>query len=160
MMPRLRSTLVLLLLLSGFGWAAIDTYNFEDDARRQRFTQLTEELRCPKCQNQNIADSDAPIAFDLRRAIYEQIQQGASDAEIIDYMVHRYGDFVLYRPALNTRTLLLWGGPVLFLLLGLVLLIVQIRSRRQEAGPKPLSAEEQARVEQLLGGRQQEQDKS
>ena len=104
--------------LVGVARAAIDTYEFKDEVERERFRSLTEELRCPKCQNQNIADSNAPIATDLRREIYRMLDDGRSDKEIVDFLVMRYGDFVMYKPPLDSRTWLLWYGP--FGLLGLV----------------------------------------
>src|SRR5690606_30584825 len=107
----MRTTLlasVLGLALWGSAQAAIDTYEFGSDSERARFRQLTEELRCPKCQNQNIADSNAPIATDLRREIFRMLEEGKSDDEIVDYLVDRYGDFVRYKPPVNARTLLLW----------------------------------------------------
>ena len=93
-MKRLLATLALGLALTGVARAAIDTYEFKDEAERERFRVLTEELRCPKCQNQNIADSNAPIATDLRREIFRMLEEGKGDDEIVDYLVARYGDFV------------------------------------------------------------------
>ncbi|RML38486.1 Cytochrome c-type bioproteinsis protein CycL, partial [Pseudomonas syringae pv. maculicola] len=81
------------------------------DAERARYSELTRELRCPKCQNQDIADSNAPIAADLRKEIYRMLGEGQSNQKIIDFMVDRYGDFVRYKPSLNARTWLLWFGP-------------------------------------------------
>ena len=102
--------------------AAIDTYTFRSDAEREQFRQLTAELRCPKCQNQNIADSNAPIAKDLRREIFRMLEEGKDNQQITDYLVARYGAFVRYKPALNARTWLLWYGPAGLLLGGLLLL--------------------------------------
>nr|WP_163836450.1 cytochrome c-type biogenesis protein [Spartinivicinus ruber] len=101
-----------------FSWASIDTYPFQTDEQRQRFRQLTDELRCPKCQNQNIADSNAPIAKDLREEIYRQLLAGESNQAIVDFMVARYGDFVLYRPTFSKKTWLLWLGPFILLMVG------------------------------------------
>ena len=111
-MKKLLCGLLLGLSLSGVALAAIDTYEFKDEGERQRFRELTEELRCPKCQNQNIADSNAPIAMDLRREIYRMFAEGKSNAEIVEFLVDRYGDFVLYNPPLSSKTLLLWYGPL------------------------------------------------
>ncbi|MED5610283.1 MULTISPECIES: cytochrome c-type biogenesis protein [Pseudomonas] len=151
-MKRLLSAALLGLTLSGAVYAAIDTYEFPNEAERQRFRDLTTELRCPKCQNQDIADSNAPIAADLRKQIYEQLQQGKSDEQIVDYMVDRYGDFVRYKPPVNSRTWLLWFGPAALLGLGvLVVGVLVARRRRVASGPSAsLSAEEQARLNQLL----------
>ena len=105
---------------------------FENQAQQDRFDQLTKELRCLVCQNQNLADSNAELAVDLRRKTYQMVQQGKSEKEIADYMVDRYGEFVLYRPPLNTNTLLLWGGPFIILLIGVALLIRTILQRRSQ----------------------------
>jgi cytochrome c-type biogenesis protein CcmH len=122
----------LLMLLSSFLLsAAIDVYKFDDPEKEQRFHQLAFELRCPKCQNQNIADSNAEIAQDLRTKIYQMLNAGKNDNEIVDYMVERYGDFVLYEPRVKPQTYLLWYGPGLFLLLGLIVVFFIIRSRKQ-----------------------------
>lgn len=151
-MKRLLAVVLLGLTLSGVARAAIDTYEFPNDGERQRFRDLTTELRCPKCQNQDIADSNAPIAADLRKQIYEQLQQGKSDEQIVDYMVARYGDFVRYKPPVNERTWLLWFGPAALLGFGVLVIGVMVaRRRRAVAGPAAmLSAEEQARLNQLL----------
>jgi cytochrome c-type biogenesis protein CcmH len=96
--------------------AVIETYDFTDTALELRYKELSAELRCPKCQNQNIAASDAPIARDLRKLLHRQLQAGDSDEEILQYMVARYGEFVLYRPRFEGVTLLLWLFPVVLLL--------------------------------------------
>ncbi|SDI52209.1 cytochrome c-type biogenesis protein CcmH [Pseudomonas flavescens] len=151
-MSRLVAGLTLLLVLVGVAHAAIDTYEFASEAERTRYRQLTEELRCPKCQNQNIADSDAPIAMDLRAEIYRMLEAGDSNAQIIDYLVARYGDFVLYKPPVTRRTLLLWYGPAALLLGGFGLLGVIVLRRRKSGGEVStgLSSDEQQRLAQLL----------
>ncbi|PZW71100.1 cytochrome c-type biogenesis protein CcmH [Pseudomonas sp. URMO17WK12:I1] len=151
-MMRLLSGLVLLLALGGVAQAAIDTYEFASEAERARYRQLTEELRCPKCQNQNIADSNAPIAVDLRAEIYRKLEAGESNAQIIDYLVARYGDFVLYNPPVSGRTLLLWYGPAALLVGGFIVLAVIVRRRRESDGPAAtgLTSEEQQRLAHLL----------
>ncbi|HYQ37892.1 MAG TPA: cytochrome c-type biogenesis protein [Pseudomonas sp.] len=142
------------LTLSLGAHAAIDTYEFQDEGARNRYRTLTEELRCPKCQNQNIADSDAPIAKDLRNEIHRMLGEGKSDDEIVDFLVARYGDFVRYKPPVNERTWLLWYGPWLLLGGGLgVLGLIVLRRRRPAAAAgkdADLSAEERARLAQLL----------
>ncbi len=133
--------------------AAIDTYTFRSDAEREQFRQLTAELRCPKCQNQNIADSNAPIAKDLRREIFRMLEEGKDNQQITDYLVARYGDFVRYKPALNARTWLLWYGPAGLLLAGLLLLgLIVLRKRRAQSAlaTQTLTAEEQTRLDALL----------
>ncbi|MWV12612.1 cytochrome c-type biogenesis protein CcmH [Pseudomonas sp. R-28-1W-6] len=146
--------------LLGMAQAAIDTYQFKDEAERERFRSLTAELRCPKCQNQNIADSNAPIATDLRREIFRMLEEGKSNAEIVDFLVLRYGDFVLYKPPLDTRTYLLWYGPFALLGLGaLGLVVLVLRRRKVENNPAQvaLSASENQRLQTLL--QQNSQDK-
>ncbi len=141
--------LVASLALSGGALAVIETYEFEDESLRERFANLADELRCPKCQNQNIADSNAPIAEDLRKQLHAQLHEGRSDGEIVEYMVDRYGEFVLYRPRVNNVTLVLWGAPVILLALALLVLRSSMRGRAQ-AQEGTLSAEEQARLDALL----------
>jgi cytochrome c-type biogenesis protein CcmH len=123
---------------------------FSDPAKQQRFKHLLEELRCLVCQNQTLADSDAALAHDLRREVYTLIEKGASDREIKEFVVNRYGDFVLYRPPVKTTTYLLWFGPFLLLILGVFVLVYFIRGRRAEPQPT-LTEEERARLDQILG---------
>ncbi len=124
-----------LALLLGLGsspaFSAIDVYQFNNETDRERFYTLTTELRCPKCQNQNIADSNAPIAQDLRTKIHAMLGENRSDQEIIDYMIARYGDFVLYQPRMNTKTYILWFGPIGLLVMGIGIVIYI--SRRNSA---------------------------
>ena len=117
-----------------------------------RAVRLSEKLRCLVCQNQTIADSSAELAQDLRRQIHEQIAAGRSDDEIIDYMVARYGDFVLYQPPVKSTTALLWAGPALLLVAGFAGLVHLIRARRTEPEAPPLTDEERDRAGRLLGG--------
>ena len=103
--------LLVLVLFSLQVYAIEDMYSFTNQAEQERFSQLTHHLRCLVCQNQNLSDSNAPLATDLRNQVYEQIMQGKSDEKIIDYLVSRYGNFILYQPPLSFSTLLLWLGP-------------------------------------------------
>jgi len=147
--------------LVGAARAAIDTYEFKDEVERERFRSLTEELRCPKCQNQNIADSNAPIATDLRREIYRMLNDGRSDKEIVDFLVMRYGDFVMYKPPLDSRTWLLWYGPFGLLGLGaIVLCVLVLRRRKVEKTPAQvaLSKAERERLDALLKENRDTQD--
>jgi len=156
-MKRWLAAAVLGLCIAGVAHAAIDTYEFANDAERERFRELTKELRCPKCQNQDIADSNAPIAADLRKEIFRMLGEGKDNQQIIDFMVDRYGDFVRYKPALNAKTALLWFGPAGLLFGGLVVIAVIVRRRRaQRAEPPPsLSTEERQRLDQLLDKNQE-----
>ena len=144
--------LFLLVLFSTSSFAAIDTHNFKSVEDEKRFHALAAELRCPKCQNQNIADSDSPIAKDLRTEVFRMIDEGAEDESIIDFMVTRYGDFVLYRPKMNSQTWLLWNGPFLVLGFGVlvILAVVWQRRSRRKVSEAALSSDEQARLEALL----------
>jgi cytochrome c-type biogenesis protein CcmH len=142
------------VLFSAWTVAAIDVHEFDNEVDRKRYQSFIDEMRCPKCQNQNLSGSDSPIAMDLRRELYLMIEDGKSDKEIIDFMVERYGEFILYRPRVSSATLLLWGAPVFLLIAGIILLLVIVRKRRaldlvtDDAG---LSAEERKRLTGLLG---------
>ncbi len=141
--------LLLSVLLFTSARAAIETYQFDDPAKEAEYKALVQELRCTVCQNQNIADSNAELAGDLRRKTYEMVQQGKRPEEIKEYMVARYGNFVLYNPPVQTNTLLLWGGPFLIFVAGLVILVRIIR-RRPSTDEHVLSEEERKRAEALL----------
>lgn len=155
-MSRLRCLLLGSLLLAvGVAQAAIETYEFDDDTLLERYQVLSAELRCPKCQNQNIAGSNAPIAADLRKQLYQQLQAGRSDAEIIDYMVQRYGEFVLYRPRWDKVTLVLWLAPLILLALAGWILFSTLRGNRATSRAVSLSEEEQRRLDELLRREQQ-----
>lgn len=139
-MRRLLVPFFLLLCCSGSLLAAIESYEFQNEEQRARYQQLSEELRCPKCQNQNLADSDAQIAADLRRELHAQLMAGKSDEAIVEFMRERYGDFVLYKPRVQRNTLLLWLGPVA--LLTLVGGLLWWSRRAPALSPAPLSPQE------------------
>lgn len=122
----------------------------EDPAIEERMKNLTKQLRCLVCQNETLADSQAPLAEDLRREIREQIKAGKTDQEIMAYATQRYGDFVLYNPPMKATTYLLWFGPFVLLVMGTLLLYRYLKSRREMIVVKPLTADERRRAEKLL----------
>ena len=138
------------LWLASVVLAVIETYEFSSPDLELRYHQLSQELRCPKCQNQNIADSNAPIARDLRVVLYEQLEQGATDDEILAFMVARYGEFVRYRPGVDRNTVLLWAAPGLLLMLGAAGLLIHLR-QCTSARSTDLTEAEQAEIARLLG---------
>lgn len=156
----MRALVFILLLGLGAAFsasAAIDVYEFDSKAEQERFRRLTEELRCPKCQNQNIADSDAEISLDMRELTYRMmIEEGKSNEEIVGFLVERYGDFVRYKPPVDKRTYVLWYGPFVVLGLALLVLAVLVLRRRKTvaaasaAGKGSLSEAEQQRIQQLI----------
>lgn len=121
--------LSIILLVIAMPLAAVDVMEFDSPEQAERFRNLTEEIRCLVCQNQSLADSDAPLAQDLRDEVLEQMNIGKTDEEIRDYLVARYSDFVLYRPRVNSANLLLWFAPLLMVLAGFVIIYRQLRSR-------------------------------
>jgi cytochrome c-type biogenesis protein CcmH len=141
--------LSLLLLWSASALAGVEVHTFEKPEQEQQYNRLIAELRCLVCQNQNLADSNAELAQDLRQEVYEMIQNGATDQEIVSFMVARYGDFVLYRPPFKATTAFLWIGPFIILVAGFVILLVFVRKRRQIVAVE-LDETEQARARQLL----------
>ena len=156
---KLTSFLLVCLLQSTAAFAVIETYEFDHDIQRERYNQFIEELRCPKCQNQNLSGSDAPIAKDLRRELHSQIIDGRSDQEITQFMVDRYGDFVLYRPQFSAKTAVLWLSPLVLLLIGALVWWSQTRKtgntkteKQQGTASKlqPLSDAEQQRLNAIL----------
>ncbi len=147
-MRLLALTAMLLFACAAAAGDAVPTIT--DPVTNKRAVHLAEQLRCLVCQNQSIADSNAELAVDLRRQINEQIAQGRSDGEIVDFMVQRYGEFVLYRPPLNAVTLLLWFGPVLLFAAGLTVLIYNLRRRRAQRDEQPLTADQHKQAERLL----------
>ncbi len=156
----MRSIALLAALILSVAWPAHAdqaTPLAEDPAVEARVQTLGEELRCLVCQNQNIADSHADLAIDLKNQLREQVRAGRSDREIMDYMVERYGDFVLYRPPLKATTILLWLGPFAFLLVAIVVLFRRLRRRTaQAAAANTLSPDDQARARELLAGKETE----
>ena len=133
------------------GHAVIETYQFSNSSLELRYRQMSAELRCPKCQNQNIADSNAPIAQDLRKLLYKQLEAGATDEEILEYMVSRYGEFVRYKPRFSGVTLVLWLMPVLLIIGALVVVLMVFRgSGSKTASSGAISEKEQQQLDELL----------
>ena len=150
----LKSLLAAVLLLASLlGWAAEAPSAAADPVLEKRVMQIAEELRCLVCQNQTIADSHAELAIDLKNQVRDMLRQGKSDKEIKDYMVQRYGDFVLYRPPVKSSTWLLWVGPFVLLVGGLAFLVFKLRQRgrRLQAADRQLSEEQHRRAEAMLG---------
>lgn len=127
------AVLIALLLTSWSAQAVIDAYQFDDEQQHEQYKILTAELRCPKCQNQNLADSNAPIATDMRREIHRMVTEGQSNQDVVDFMVARYGDFVNYRPRRDGSTMVLWYGPIALLILG-GLVVLATAKRRKKGG--------------------------
>ncbi|CAA0087809.1 Cytochrome c-type biogenesis protein CcmH [Zhongshania aliphaticivorans] len=144
-------TCALLLCCLNAG-AVIETYQFDTPLQQQRYHAFIEELRCPKCQNQNLSGSDSEISKDLRRQIHRMIMDGKADIEITQYMVARYGDFILYRPRFNGQTAVLWFAPLVLLALGLLVWWRMAASRKNSLSSQhdSLTEAEQARLQELL----------
>jgi cytochrome c-type biogenesis protein CcmH len=148
----MRQAVYLLLLLFCCSPVAIakEAQPAEDPQIEQRMKNLTQQLRCLVCQNETLADSQAELAEDLRREIRAQMKAGKTDQEILAYLTQRYGDFVLYKPPVKSTTYLLWFGPFVLLILGVLLLYHYLLRRKELIAEKPLTAEEHKRAEQLL----------
>ena len=152
---------VAILLSSNVIASSVDTYQFSKPEYELRFHDLNKILRCPKCQNQNLADSNSMISQDLRREVFRLMEEGRSDDQIIEFMVMRYGDFVLYKPKFDDVTYFLWLGPIGFGVFGaLVLIVVVVRQRgkrklhvKDDIG-EHLSPEEQAKLDKILNNNQ------
>lgn len=140
-------TLVLLMMLAPS--YAVDYHQLAKPEQQEAYESLTSELRCLVCQNQTIKDSNAELAGDLRRQVYEMLQQGKGKDEILRFMTDRYGDFVLYKPPFKTKTGLLWIGPAAFLMIGLIVVFVYVR-RKKTTDVTAISAEKEQKIRSLL----------
>lgn len=153
-MKKLLSALLAVWLLLGttslLAASTLESFSFDTEAERLHFRGLLAELRCLVCQNQSLADSDAPLAHDLRVEVYDMVQQGQSDAQIIDFLVDRYSDFVLYKPPIKPSTYLIWFGPFVLLAIAALLLLRALR-RQRHVPTAEISIEERARLNALLG---------
>jgi cytochrome c-type biogenesis protein CcmH len=151
----MKRLLIILFLLSVNSYA-VDTRQLSDPKQQESYEILTKELRCLVCQNQTIADSNAELAADLRRQVYEMLEQGKSREEIVQFMTDRYGDFVLYKPAFAGKTTLLWIAPVIFLLMGLITVFFFIRRKnasanlKAQAGSLQIDQDKQKKIRNLL----------
>ena len=157
----MRSPIILILLAAlGFPFlclAAIDIHKFDTESQRQRYFTLVDELRCPKCQNQNLSGSNSQIAQDLRRELHRLLLEGKTDREIKAFMVDRYGDFVLYKPPLSAATLFLWLFPGFLIAMGVWILLSIVRYQKglraaKTVGNNQLSDKEQSDLTQILNG--------
>lgn len=147
-------------------WSSIDTYHFDNPRQEAQYRALIEEFRCPKCQNQNLAGSDAPIAQDLKQKTYDLVKEGRSDAEIRQYMYERYGDFISYKPPVRPSTWILWFFPPLLLAVLLFAWFVKVRHKNKQqklvketTDIQPLSENEKQRLQQLLNDTPTNKDK-
>jgi len=143
-------TVTSLMVTGAANASPVETFEFRDEVTKIRFQALSKELRCPKCQNQNLADSNSPIATDLRRELYDLLQQGKADSEIVNFMVSRYGEFVLYRPRVSSITYVLWFGPALLILIGVIVVIVILRKKPATKENLALSTQQKDKLQQLL----------
>lgn len=159
LMVRAMAMVLLVAELSMSAWANIDTYQFDNPRQEAQYRALIEEFRCPKCQNQNLAGSDAPIAHDLKQKTYDMVKDGRSDAEIRQYMNERYGDFISYKPPVRPSTWILWFFPPVLLVFVMLAWFIRNRNSSKRAavianpiedGYAPLSAAEQQRLQDLL----------
>jgi cytochrome c-type biogenesis protein CcmH len=130
--------------------ATLESFKFATEAEQEHFKDLISELRCLVCQNQSLVDSDAELAHDLRAEVYGMVQEGRSDEEIIDFLVNRYSDFVLYKPPLKPSTYLIWFGPFVLMAIALLLLVRALRRQRQVPATE-ISGADRARLDGLLG---------
>ena len=150
----LLSSIVLLVLVIAApplpAAVTLESFTFPTKAEEQHFKDVIGQLRCLVCQNETLADSDADLAHDLRAEVYEMMKSGKSDKEVIDFLVNRYGDFVLYNPPVKPSTYLIWYGPFVLLAIAVLLLIRAVGRQRQVEQPE-ISAEERKRLERLLG---------
>lgn len=151
--------LFMLLTVSGSAQAVIDVYEFENESQRQQYQSLTKILRCPKCQNQDIADSNSPIASDMRREVHRLVREGKTEEEVVDFMVERFDEFVTYKPKVSASTYALWYGPWLLVAIGLVIVVLLVRSRRSggtaaDTAEVSLNAEQRARLAAFIAQHQ------
>ena len=148
-MRNIMIVLSLFFVLNPASYAAVEIKEFDSPQQEQRYKNIIEELRCLVCQNQNLAGSDAGLAQDLRKQVYKMLREGQSDKEILDFMVTRYGDFVLYRPPFKASTFFLWVGPFIIFAIGLFVLLRFIRQRKNVVATT-LTDNDKEKLKQLL----------
>ena len=152
-MKKLLIIIVLGLLLSGNSYASKigkGNIQFNDEVTKIRYQSLVKELRCPKCQNQNLAGSNSQIAVDLREQVYNMLNEGKADSEVISFMVERYGEFVLYRPQVSSLTYILWYGPFGLLIIGLFVMFIVLRKKPATDQELALTPEQEQKLQQFL----------
>ncbi|RTE86111.1 MULTISPECIES: cytochrome c-type biogenesis protein [Gammaproteobacteria] len=138
---------------AGYSFAQGEFYAFETAQQEQMFNELTRELRCPKCQNQSISDSDAPLAQDMRQLVYQMVMEGQSREQIIDFMKVRYGDFVHYQPPFQNSTMILWLGPIAVILIGILVIYFQAQGNKRQCAnieAEDLTPEEEQKINAIL----------
>lgn len=143
-------TALILLLFSVSTFAAIDVLEFSSQQQEKDYKELTQELRCPQCQNNNIADSNATIAVDMRHKVFELLQEGHSKQDVVNYMVDRYGNFVTYNPPLTAATIALWVVPALLVVIGVIVVFRRKVKTKEQAVEANLSAQELERLKKIL----------
>ena len=152
LLPIAAIALLTSLGLPNAAFAQVDTFEFDTIEQQQRFRQLSNELRCPQCQNANLTGSTGGIAEDLRREVHRMIMEGMTNEEIEQFMFERYGDFIFYRPRLRAETVLLWFGPAIFLLIGgFVAFSISRKARKSAKDATTLDSSQQARLKDILG---------
>jgi len=153
-MNRVKWSLFLLFILVSFhGWSAIDVFHFDSAEQERSFMSINQMLRCPKCQNSNISDSNSQLAHDIRKKVYELLQDGQSQKQIINYMRARYGDFIVYSPELNLSTAILWCAPVCVIVFGIMIAGLSLRNKNRQKikeDADELSNKEQHRLHAIL----------
>jgi cytochrome c-type biogenesis protein CcmH len=162
MIRRFLSLLMVCSLLASGNLRAsvtLESFTFATPGEEQRFKDVIEEIRCLVCQNQSLIDSDAELAHDLRAEVYDMMQAGNSDAQIVDFLVERYGDFVLYSPPVKPSTWLIWFGPFVLLLVAILLLVRSLR-RQQRATRAEISAADRQRINRILSNDPADKDRS
>ncbi len=134
------------LLFPQISFASIDVYEFEDESLRADFVTLTKELRCPKCQNQDIADSNAPIASDMRKEVHRLLGEGKDKESIVNYMIDRFGEFVTYKPKKSLETFMLWYGPLILIFIGVLIIVSLLKMNKKKSYKQEGSSEEVRKI--------------